>query len=57
MYAQTNIQLFNQLHREGYSKAELNLIRNAYELARQLSTGHLIVGHCCGGNSYRTPQS
>jgi len=32
-YAQTNIQLFNQLRREGYSTTELNLIRDAYELA------------------------
>jgi len=32
-YAQTNIQLFNQLRREGYSSTDLNLIRDAYELA------------------------
>lgn len=39
MYAQTNIQLFNQLQHEGYSNAELRLIRDAYELAIQLFTG------------------
>lgn len=43
MYAQTNIQLFNQLQREGYSKVELGLIRDAYELARQLYSGFFIL--------------
>jgi (p)ppGpp synthase/HD superfamily hydrolase len=39
MYAQTNIQLFDQLRGEGYSNAELNLIRQAYALAVKLFTG------------------
>ena len=39
MYAQTNIQLFNQLQCDGYSNAELVCIRNAYELAMRLFTG------------------
>jgi (p)ppGpp synthase/HD superfamily hydrolase len=39
-YAQTNIQLFNQLHREGYSKDEMILISNAYQLTTQLFTSH-----------------
>ena len=38
-YAQTNIQLFNQLKRDSYSDAELACIRNAYELAMRLFTG------------------
>jgi len=38
-YAQTNIQLFNQLRCDGYSKADLDLVRNAYELAMVLFTG------------------
>src|SRR6266496_2989813 len=42
MYAQTNIQLLDQLRREGYAKAELTLIRNAYELARELYSGYFI---------------
>ncbi len=45
MYAQTNIQLFNQLQLEGYSNAELSLIRDAYELAMHLFTG---VYRACG---------
>lgn len=39
MYAQTNIQFFNQLLEKGYSKKELVCIRNAYELAVHLYTG------------------
>ena len=31
--AQTNIQLFNQLRHDGYSTADLNFVRDAYELA------------------------
>ena len=42
-YAQTNIQLFNQLCREGYSHSELAPIRNAYELAMRLFTGHFLA--------------
>ena len=38
-YAQTNLQLFNQLSHSGYSKAELNLIYNAYQLVMELFTG------------------
>jgi (p)ppGpp synthase/HD superfamily hydrolase len=37
-YAQTNIQLFNQLRHAGYSQTELSLIRDAYELAMELFT-------------------
>lgn len=42
MYAQTNIQLFNQLQHEGYSKAEVSLIRDAYELAMVLFSGRFL---------------
>ncbi|HBE20933.1 MAG TPA: hypothetical protein DEG17_06750 [Cyanobacteria bacterium UBA11149] len=38
-YAQTYIQLLNQLQREGYSKEDLILIKNAYEMAMELFTG------------------
>jgi gluconolactonase len=38
-YAQTNIQLFNQLRRDGYSQTDIALIRDAYELAMVLYTG------------------
>jgi gluconolactonase len=38
-YAQTNIQLFNQLRREGYSNTDLSFIRDAYELAMVLFSG------------------
>jgi len=38
-YAQTNIQLFNQLRRDGYSKPDRDFIRDAYELAMALFTG------------------
>jgi uncharacterized protein DUF6817 len=38
-YAQTNIQLFNQLRRDGYSDAELGRVRDTYKLAMQLFTG------------------
>lgn len=39
LFAQTNIQLYNQLLREGYKESELRFIRNAYELAMQLFQG------------------
>lgn len=39
MYAQTNIQLYNQLIRDDCSPADLTLIRRAYELAVLLFTG------------------
>lgn len=38
-FAQTNIQLFNQLCRDGYSKTEISSISNAYKLAMCLFTG------------------
>jgi (p)ppGpp synthase/HD superfamily hydrolase len=38
-YSQTNIQLFNQLRLSGYSNTDLNLIRDAYELAMVHFTG------------------
>jgi gluconolactonase len=38
-YAQTNLQLFNQLRSAGYSKADLGLVRDAYELAMGLFSG------------------
>ncbi len=38
-YAQTNLQLFNQLRSEGYSSTELSCIFSAYELAASLFTG------------------
>jgi (p)ppGpp synthase/HD superfamily hydrolase len=38
-YAQTNLQLFNQLRRDGYSKADLELVRDAYELTMVLFGG------------------
>ncbi|MEN8106982.1 MAG: DUF6817 domain-containing protein [Pseudomonadota bacterium] len=39
MYAQTNIQLYNQLTRGECSPGDLTLIRRAYELAVQLFAG------------------
>ena len=39
MYAQTNLQLFNQLRRDGYSKTDRDLVRDAYELAMVLFSG------------------
>lgn len=53
-YAQTNIQLFNQLRRNGYSGADLNSIRDGYELATQLFTvqfrpsGKTFIAHLVG---------
>ncbi|NEQ88200.1 MAG: HD domain-containing protein [Moorea sp. SIO2I5] len=38
-YAQTNIQLFNQLYSDGYSGTELSCVFNAYQLAATLYTG------------------
>ncbi len=38
-YAQTNIQLFNQLHRRGYDAADLRSVASAYELVILLLTG------------------
>jgi (p)ppGpp synthase/HD superfamily hydrolase len=39
MHVQTNVQLFVQLQRQGYSTEELSLVRDAYGLAVQLFTG------------------
>src|SRR5262245_52829368 len=41
-YAQTNIQLFNQLRHAGYSQMELNLVRDSYQLAMELFTGRFL---------------
>jgi len=38
-YAQTNLQLFNQLRSAGYTKADLELVRDAYQLAMVLFSG------------------
>jgi (p)ppGpp synthase/HD superfamily hydrolase len=38
-YAQTNVQLFNQLRSEGYSKKDRERVREAYEFAMRLFTG------------------
>jgi (p)ppGpp synthase/HD superfamily hydrolase len=38
-YAQTNLQLFNQLRSEGYSDSELSCIFNAYKVVVSLYTG------------------
>jgi len=38
-YAQTNIQLFSQLRRDGFTKADLDLVRDAYQLAMVLFSG------------------
>jgi len=38
-YAQTNVQLFNQLRSEGYSKDDRERVREAYEFAMHLFTG------------------
>jgi (p)ppGpp synthase/HD superfamily hydrolase len=38
-YAQTNLQLFNQLRSEGYSNIDIICISNAYQLVTRLFTG------------------
>jgi (p)ppGpp synthase/HD superfamily hydrolase len=38
-YAQTNVQLFNQLRSEGYSKEDRERVRAAYEFAMRLFAG------------------
>ena len=38
-YAQTNVQLFNQLRAEGYSKQDIQRVAQAYEFAMRLFTG------------------
>jgi (p)ppGpp synthase/HD superfamily hydrolase len=39
VYAQTNLQLFNQMREAGYSDTDLVAVRSAYDLAIQLFTG------------------
>jgi (p)ppGpp synthase/HD superfamily hydrolase len=39
MYAQTNVQFFNQLKREGYSSAEFTRVLSTYEFAVHMFTG------------------
>lgn len=39
-YAQTIIQLYNELQSEGYSNSDLIIIRNTYDLAKSIFTGH-----------------
>src|SRR6058998_140988 len=38
-YAQTGVQLFNQLRRDGYSTTDLSFVHDAYELAIVVFTG------------------
>jgi (p)ppGpp synthase/HD superfamily hydrolase len=53
-YAQTNIQLFDQLRCEGYSNEEIACVRDAYELAMRLfaglflPSGKLFIDHVVG---------
>jgi (p)ppGpp synthase/HD superfamily hydrolase len=53
-YAQTNLQLYGQLVRSGYSDEQLLLVRNAYDLAVQLFTasfrgsGKPLIAHLVG---------
>jgi gluconolactonase len=53
-YAQTNLQLYNQLKRESYSSADLNFARDAYELATVLfaarfqPSGKTFMAHVVG---------
>jgi len=42
-YANTSIELFNQLSNEGYTPEDLGLIVKTYELARHLFTGRVLV--------------
>jgi (p)ppGpp synthase/HD superfamily hydrolase len=44
-YAQTNIQLFNQLGREGWGDQERRQVHDAYELAMTLFAGHFRPNH------------
>ncbi|NJP21002.1 MAG: hypothetical protein HC763_20665 [Hydrococcus sp. CRU_1_1] len=60
VYAQTNIQLFNQLRDRGYSNAELQEIFNAYQLTIELFTGQFrasgktFIAHLVGTASILT---
>ena len=53
-YAQTNIQLFNQLVRNAYAETEIGCVRDAYVLAMRLfsglyrSSGKTFVAHVTG---------
>ena len=53
-YAQTNVQLFNQLQSEGYSKKDRERVREAYEFAMRLFTslflpsGKTFIDHLVG---------
>ncbi len=53
-YAQTNLQLFNQLRGDGYSRTDLGLVRDAYELAmvffsgRFQASGKSFIAHVVG---------
>lgn len=38
-YAQTNLQLYNQMRRAGYGEPDLKAVHDAYELATRLFTG------------------
>jgi (p)ppGpp synthase/HD superfamily hydrolase len=38
-YAQTNLQLYNQMRRAGYGERDLEAVHHAYELATRLFTG------------------
>lgn len=53
-YAQTNLQLYTQLRRAGYSNEQLTLVRSGYDLAMQLFTasfrgsGKPLLAHLVG---------
>src|SRR5262245_5491245 len=53
-YAQTNVQLFNQLRSEGYSKEDRERVREAYEFAMHLfsalflPSGKTFIDHLVG---------
>jgi (p)ppGpp synthase/HD superfamily hydrolase len=53
-YAQTNLQLYGQLRRAGYSDEQLRLVRSGYDLALNLSTaafrgsGKPLLAHLVG---------
>ena len=53
-YAQSILELFNQVHRDGYDKSDLQLLRDTYALAVRAFTGlirpsgKLFIAHCVG---------
>lgn len=47
VYAQTSIQLFNQLRRDGYRNGQLRLIADAYYLSAQLFTSRFQTSGKC----------